>query len=466
MVYVATGVSGGGSLAVRFLVRSAALSILALTAACGERTMGALCAPDTAAAALRPAATAHPGPMNVYWDGSESIAGYIDGATQSVRALGDLQPLLAAHAQAERTPVRWFRFGQTVTPVASGQDLASSRLYRCAGQAGCDNLESRIDVVLARMAAREGPGLDVLVSDMWLSNSAFRGSAEIALGQPIRSLLARGKSIGVVGIRAPYSGPVYDVPGVRTHRGARERPLYVILVGSRIEVLGAYRRLSRSGSPALAADRTKFALFTPEPTNVWAGAIPFEASGDVRALRLVDGQHADALPQFRVSLESLRSGRSTLRARIPVGVNAVPGAYWRGSLGGRTRVWRRSGACGDSAWTSEPPLSGSLAMTDDGGATFSLTGDSAANLVPGGDYLIQADLTTRTLAPGGAETRWMRDWSVSPERAAAVSASRPDFFPTLGLAALADQLEAGVRETAPAEGLPLTTVAIVVRVDP
>lgn len=457
----------GAALPVGKLFRLSALASLTLLAACGDRAMGQLCAPDGAAAPLLAPATVAAGPMRVYWDGSESIAGYVDGATDSVRPLGDLQPLLAAHARDSGVAAQWFRFGERVAPLASGSGLASTAFYRCGRQAACDNQESRIDTVLNRMAERTGPGLDVMVTDLWLSNTAFQGSAEIALGQPIRSLLAKGKSIGVIGVRAPYAGPVYDVPGVGTHQGARERPLFVILVGSRTEVLSAYRTLSRSGSPALSGERIKFSLFTPEPANAWLGAdLPIQTTGDIAAQRLIDGDQSDALPQVRLSLDQLRTGQAALRAPVRADARILPGAVWRGRLSGQTQVWRRAGGCGAGAWQTQPALSGAWKPDDDTGAVFTLDGGSTQNLVAGSDYLIQAQLTSRDLAPSPAETKWLRDWSVSPERARAVSAAAPAFFPTLNLAAFTEQLEAGLRETTPAAGLPLASLAVLVRVEP
>jgi len=197
----------GSSLPVSKLFACAALATAVLLAGCGDQAMGALCAPDGAAPALRPAADVAKGPMRVFWDGSESIAGYVDGATDSVRPLGDLQPLLASHAREAGVQAQWLRFGERISPLPSGSGLASTGFYRCGRQANCDNQESRIDNVLTRIADRSGPGLDVVVTDLWLSNTAFQGSAEIALGQPIRALLAKGKSIGVIDLRAPYAGP-------------------------------------------------------------------------------------------------------------------------------------------------------------------------------------------------------------------------------------------------------------------
>jgi hypothetical protein len=457
----------GSSLPVSKLFACAALAIAALLAGCGDQAMGALCAPEGAAPALRPAANVAKGPMRVFWDGSESIAGYVDGATDSVRPLGDLQPLLASHAREAGVQAQWLRFGERITPLPSGSGLASTGFYRCGRQANCDNQESRIDSVLTRIADRTGPGLDVVVTDLWLSNTAFQGSAEIALGQPIRAVLAKGKSIGVIGLRAPYAGPVYDVPGVGTHSGAHERPLFILLVGSRTEVLAAYRTLSRSGSPALSGDRSKFALFTPEPATAWLGAsAPVQTTGDIAAQRLIDGDQSEALPQVRVSLDQLRTGQASLRIPVVADARILPGAVWRGKLGGQTQVWRRAGGCGAGAWESQPALSGAWRPDGPDGATFTLDARSTAALVAGSDYLIQGQLTTNNFTAAPPETKWMRDWSVSPDRARAVSAASPAFFPTLNLAAFAEQLEAGLRETTPPQGLPLASLAVLVRVEP
>src|ERR1051325_6614944 len=131
--------------------------------------------------------------------------------------------------------------------------------YNCRG---CDNQESRIDSVLNEIA-RPGAGrLDILITDLWLDNRSFVGSAQVALGVPLQKILRQGRSIGVIGINAPFSGPVYDIPGAPTYMGARERPLFVVMVGDVDRIRALRAALLQSRSPALQEGRVEFALFS------------------------------------------------------------------------------------------------------------------------------------------------------------------------------------------------------------
>lgn len=447
------------------VLRSTALGGLALVSACGKSPVGELCAPPTAARALSSVAAAPEaaGPITVYWDGSESIAGYADGSTDSVRPLGDAYALLNTYAQRTSRPVSWLRFGEQIAPIAEPGLTSAAAFYRCAG---CDKLESRIDTVLDRIAQRKGPGLDVVVSDFWLSNQSLRSSAEIGLGQPLREILRQGRSVGVIGLKAPYAGPVFDVPAVGVYQGARKRPLLIMLVGSRREVLVARQTLLGSGSPAF--EDSQFTLFTREPAQPWLGAAPpMTTTPEVTRPRLISGDKAQALPQLRFSLEAMTKAKASVVVPVKTGARIIPNAVWRGALGGATRVWRHQpGASCAARWIEEPPLPPSAWRKAPGDAVkLVLDKDSTQRLVPGGDYLIQAELFSRNLSLRSPETAWLYAWSLAPDAAPSLVASRPDFFPTLNLAALTQQLEGGVRDTSP-QGLPLAVTAMVVRVDP
>lgn len=454
------------------LATTASLAAILLSA-CDKGKATQICAPDLSPAALRPATTEQTGPITAYWDGSESLAGYIDGANANLHPLADIQRLINDHARDSGTEIAWKRFGEKITDMPPRADPATVSFYRCGAQADCDNQESRLDDVLARIADDRAPGLKVIVSDLWLSTTAFKGSTEVAIGGPLRRILSgqNGKdqrSIGVIGIRAPYSGPVYEVPNVGTHRGARERPLFVVLVGTRKEILSAYRALTRAGSPAFAENRINFTWFGPEPAADWME--------DLRDARLtgsaipapVFSQPETPVRQIEVSIKDLQAGKAGLTVAIDPATRVLPGAVWEGEPNGFARVWRRKGkGCGSGAWEAMPDLNGAWRVaTDDNGkttATFVLDARAAAELLPGHTYLIGASYTTRTVKANSDAAHWMREWSVSPEQASAVSARNPAFFPALNLAELASILEQSTQDQQPKGGRPLATLALVVK---
>ena len=245
----------------RQFLRVLALLAVGLTAACGGETkIGELCwpldEPRFLATALPPppegkaeAAKPAKGQTTVWWDGSQSLAGYIDASTETLRPLGDLQPILARYARDAGGGARWLRFAAKVdTPILDPAEVGAAGFYRCSG---CDNQESHVDTVFQRIAAQTGPGLNVVVTDLWLYDPKSTISPIVAMGGPVKSILADGRAIAVIGIKAAYAGGVTDIPHAPTYHGARSRPLFVLLVGTPQEVLGAYDAIQKAGSPAL-----------------------------------------------------------------------------------------------------------------------------------------------------------------------------------------------------------------------
>lgn len=416
------------------------------------------------------------GTITAYWDGSESLAGYIDGANANLHPLADVQRLINDHARESGEEIGWKRFGSKITALPANSDPSTASFYRCGRSADCDNQESRLDDVLNQIADDRSPGLRIIVSDLWLSTSAFRGSTEVAIGGPLRRILAgaNGKdqrSIGVIGIRAPYSGPVYEVPNVGTHRGARERPLFVVLVGTRKEVLTAYRSLTRAGSPAFAENRINFSWFGPDPANDWMGDLPQAELGGSTIPATILSEPERPIRQIEVSLKDLQSGKASFQVPVDPKARLLPGAVWEGEPNGLARVWRRkSKGCGAGAWEAMPDLRGTWRTNTDSngktGATFVLDRNAAEGLLPGHTYLISAAYTTRTVTRNSEATRWMRDWSISPEQSASVSARNPAFFPALNLAELAQILEQGTQDQQPKGGRPLATVGLILNTKP
>lgn len=445
-------------------------------AACDSGQMTQTCAPGDAPMALTASSEEATGPITAYWDGSESLAGYIDGANANLHPLADIQRLINDHARDGGFEISWKRFGSKITALPANGDPSTVAFYRCGRSADCDNQESRLDEVLNKIADDRSPGLRIIVSDLWLSTSAFRGSTEVAIGGPLRRILAGAdgkdqRSIGVIGIRAPYSGPVYEVPNVGTHRGARERPLFVLLVGTRKEVLTGYRSLTRAGSPAFAENRIYFSWFGPDPANDWMGDLPqAELRGSAIPATILS-EPERPIRQIEVSLKDLQSNKASVRVSVDPTARLLPGAVWEGQPNGFTRVWRRkSKGCGSGAWEAMPDLQGAWRSNKDAegkiNATFTLDRSAAEGLLPGHTYLVTASYTTKTITRNSDATRWMRDWSVSPEQSAGVSARNPAFFPALNLAELAVILEQGTQDQQPKGGRPLATVGLILNTKP
>ena len=447
---------------------SALVAALSMVAASGPAN--AACLP---AGAFDAAPATASGPMHVYWDGSLSMLGYVDGQSTTVRPLGDAQILLHDFAQGRNIRQDWSKFGAQITGVRDPGTLATKDSFTCQGHRNCDNKQSRMDSVLNAIAASDPSSLNVMITDLWLDDTSFTGSPQVALGGPLRALLRQGRSIGLVGVRAPYAGPVYDLPSKNRYVGASERPLFLLLVGPRSLVMGAYAALAKSGSPSFTPERTRFSLFTAAPAQTWLGSASGVHASGVSALptTVLSTDAIGGLPQYRFRMGAAKAG-GAVSARVDGAGQVLPGAVWTGPLTASTKVFllddeHALDRCAARAWRAYPALRGAWKQTPGSAsaATFTFDARTAAGIVPGRDYLVVATLGAKTVARPNPADAWIRDWGFSADDEQGYVAKKPKFFKTLNLGDVASLLEGALADTTPAQGRDLAQFGFIVKVE-
>ena len=448
---------------------SALVAALCVTIASGPAN--AACLPP---GAFDPAPTSANGPMHVYWDGSLSMLGYVEGQSTTVRPLGDAQILLHDFAQGRNLRQDWFKFGAQITGVRDPGTLATKDSFTCQGRRGCDNRQSRMDSVLGAMAASDPSSLNVMVTDLWLDDASFTGSPQVALGGPLRTLLRQGRSIALVGVRAPYAGPVYDLPSKSRYMGASERPLFVLLVGPRAMVMGAYAALAKSGSPSFTPERTRFSLFTAAPAQTWLGSASGVHASGAAALptTVLPAEAVGGLPQYRFRMAAATKSGGAISAQVDGASRVLPGAVWTGPLTAATKVYLLDDEhglerCAATAWRAFPALRGAWRQTPGSAsaATFTFDARTAAGIVPGRDYLVVATLGAKTVTRPNPADAWIRDWGFAPDDEQAYVAKKPKFFKTLNLGDVASLLEGALADTTPVQGRDLAQFGFIVKVE-
>jgi hypothetical protein len=368
-------------------------------------------------------------------------------------------------------------FGAKVRPLNAAESvrLVQEDVYRCAPGQVCDNQESRLDAVLAEVRQTPADGLSIVVSDLWLSSSTLATTGAVAVGAPLVAMLGEGRSVGVLGLRAPYQGGVYDLPSGAAYTMAGQRPLYVLLIGPADKVEALRRWYAQDGTAGFADGDARFSLFTLDPVkpggggptqvHLTGGALqqrPFLPPSSGIALNQIVLK-ADAAVRERVRPGP--AGPSSLSIAVDPEDRVRPGAVWRGPSQGRTQVWRLKGGnpCAAGAWTALGDLQGG--WSGPGGRSFSLpASDAAVKLPKGGDYLLVGALQRAELTTPNSANGWMRDWSFNSSTEAAVLRSRPEFFPTLNRAETARQLETALAEAAARRPVALGGFAVAVRV--
>ncbi len=462
-----------------------ACGLLALAAASGlaagcDGPSAPCLPPEAALLASPPAATtsADVGPVDVYVDGSGSMAGFIRGATAVDRPLQDLVARLPWIAGGLQRPAAYTLFGRDLHPLPAGREdlLASDAPYACHAPAlPCDNQETRLDRVLARIKAQPADHLAVVVTDLFLTGQDL-SAGPAALSGPLSDMLASGRAIGVVGVRAPYAGPVYDIPNAPPFAGATSHPLFVVLVGPVERVVAFHERLGRLGG-GFSGRGGGWSLFTLHPlAPKTAGARPLAvtpgaALAEAPVLPPRAGLDVQQLVLRRgAALRSLARGGEAGEAAFTAhpADEARPGAVWSGALEPVVRLWRaRSAAavCHKGAWTAVGRLPTGWSVDGPAPRFVLRPAEAAAHLPPGGVYLLAASLERPRLETPNPADRWMRDWSFDASSAPAVLARRPAFFPTLNLGETADLLEEALDQASSRAPASAGGFAAVVRVD-
>lgn len=451
------------------------LALLGVAAGCSPETSKAVrdCLPEAAkAAAATPADTF--GRVQVYIDGSQSMAGYLSPAAGSTNPMADILRLVDRLGRERNVPVDFAAFGREIVAIPREAALgpySGPGPYNCRG-GGCDNQESRIDNVLEGVAALPKDALSVVVTDLWLDNLSFAGSSQVALGGPLQDVLRQGKAIGVLGSMAPFAGPIFGVPGVGTYRGARERPLFVIIIGPPPAVVQLKDRLRQSESPHFTAERVRFSLFTTD-TGVPPLAPPkLRPIGGGVAKRSVLGPGILAgVPQYRFERGLAQLQRGSIGAVHDPSAAFPEGAVWSGPARLTTRVWRLSDPagldqCAAGTWREIPRLANAWrpAGTEIGSTDFALDSRSTAPLADGNIYYVLAEMGTNGLTVPNPQAQWLRDWSLSPAESAAFAADQPTSFKALNLASLAELMEREVARQRPS-GVTALRFGFIVQVD-
>ena len=424
------------------------------SAACrsADNLVPASCLPGAA-----PAVEAGPKPVDtlgVYLDVSQSVTNFGRGSGES--PYRDLIAWLL-DLQSEFAEVRSYGFAERIAEIEEDVFVRAAR-----GDAGpcaaCGFQESRLDDVLAEIAAPESrAALNVVITDLWIDNSDLIGSARMALQRPVRSILADGRAIGVLGVAASYSGQVYDVPGGRgasTIRAGRvrQRPLFVLLVGPPGQVAELEGRIGGEVFMNGGGAERHFSLFTPVlgVNGPVEQRLAPQGPGVRRAYVLaIDGANVPGFQIDRQAVDPLAGDRPGARPALAVSISGesgnrpAPATY---DLIAET--WALvppdpSAACEGDAWSRLDVGAALQLVTDSSGPAIGLDVSHPDLLVirPGEIAFIRYRAAVGALEQSGPATAWLSDWSFDAADGPALRADPPSFFPALNLAEVGRILE-------------------------
>jgi hypothetical protein len=158
-------------------------------------------------------------------DGSASMAGFLNGSGG-----GEAWKQLLKAIKLTATgygPTAVYRIGgSSGTAVGAITEAADPCFF--GGCPGRPSLASSLHTLWTIPRAGAVPPLRVILSDLEVNQGDIS-----ALRQAIQDDLARGASIGVLGVRLPFEGTVFDSNARRLHVGKANRPVYLLATGSK-----------------------------------------------------------------------------------------------------------------------------------------------------------------------------------------------------------------------------------------
>ncbi len=416
------------------------------------------------------------------------MAGYIAGATAYERPFQDLIGSLPATLKANGVDAQYRAFGRSVTDILpdGATQLQKAAWYGCPSGniAKCDNQESRLDAVFAEVA-KAPDDMAVVITDLWFTNSDIQTSGNTALKPQLADILTAGRTIAVYGIDAPFAGRIYDLTDAAgtklpvTVKPGGRHPLFMIVVGSKRQVVQFGKEFERSGSKALASGiaegRIKRSLFTIDPgPEVGRDPKPLDPGKHPRLVQTVfEPANGVEIQQFalRPGLPPRRDAPQPMAPSWtgPKDNAFLPDAVWQGDLSPKTRIWfRKDQQCKPTSWQEARATDeGWEALS--GGGKMKLAIDPARigpRLSQSGVYLISGELRrTSVLSPNPAN-EWMRGtWNLAPEAAAQVSRTPPPMFPTLNLSEVARLMEESLATAAERKQAAVMGFSVLVQVE-
>ncbi len=377
----------------------------------------------------------NPGDVDLYFDVSGGMAGYV---ANSPNAIGNLASLTRNFTRsslysAGGGEVDYYKFGEyrfnRAEPEAPEQFEDPAAFARPAIYT---DSETRIaDLLEWVLHSRESEGsgaLSVIVTDLMLDDREAIDAFEASVGGSLRTMIVEeGLSVGILAVRVPFNGRIF-VGTEAVSASISDRPLVILLIGTPYQVRTYFEYLDTAEITPFSADTAvsdrSFALFGLEAGSIVLGepALSGVSTGFIARPIQTRIPGAEGIQSYVFDAEradAADEGGLLLSVEADAGVAdfEVIGnqPLWEGW------VWRldptmldAEGCESGAAWTSVgalPPGGGSVSGQT---VNYTLTQDVLNQLGADreGTYLVQVVAGQRGIVNDHPAAAWMTEWSM------------------------------------------------------
>ena len=187
-----------------------------------------------------------------------------------VNVIDDLQQI----AENVGNKTYYYRFGKTIKAMKEHEvvRVIKPSFYKCpeaATDCVLDNQETRLDLPFKATKIDE-EATYIIVTDLFIENKQLVGGKLQQITKPLKGILKRGQSIGIIGVMNSFNGTIYGIPlsagGTASYSSAQLRPFYILVIGDQKNINRIKKNLEEQHfiDPE---DNYKFSLITSTPVS-------------------------------------------------------------------------------------------------------------------------------------------------------------------------------------------------------
>ena len=379
-------------------------------------------------------------PVFIYFDQSLSMQGYTKDQpgvnNLYVNVIDDLQQI----AENVGSKTYYHSFGKSIVPIKENKisQVIKPGFYECTGAASeCNNQESKIHLPF-KMAKANPSGTYIIVTDLFLASKQLVGGTLNQLTKPLKSILKKGKSVGIIGVMSSFNGTIYDIPtregGTVSYTQAQKRPFYIIIIGDQKEINQVKKNLEEQHFTD-PEDKYKFSLVTSTPILQNLNNKKLITEKNIKNLSKAENFKFDYIKENYLPIYDFKTNnKRKINLKLKKSDLIVNGSNGVGEFIIQDKLWTNTETkCGKGVW--ELAKLEKISLVEDNTEEINIKmfnkKHSLKNFFRGWRYFYLVEVYANK--PGTASEDLFKEWSIRDSDAEEFKDGNPVEFKTLNL---------------------------------